>query len=69
MTTLFDAMKVLARVHTLEDERTGFAVEMAPTLSMRCAGVTEPEYVDAWAVVRRELGWPYGPEDTGGTSE
>jgi hypothetical protein len=65
---LFQAMTVLADVHTREDDQLGYVVEMAPSLMLRASRFTESEYTDAWGVIRREAGLPFEPpssEDSG----
>lgn len=50
-TTLLDALKVLARAHTGDDDGVGFVVmPMADTLS-----IGQREYVEAWKIVREHL--------------
>jgi hypothetical protein len=62
---LFQAITVLADVHTREDEQIGYVVKMAPSLMLRASRFTEAEYIDAWGVIRREAGLPFEAPSTG----
>lgn len=62
--TLIEALDILARVHTKEDELAGFIVRAGvPSYDIMSAGVTWTAYVDAWGKLRAELNMPYEPKD------
>lgn len=50
---LGEALHVLARAHTSDDDRTGYKVEIG-AVPFHC--VPPDQYSEAWAVVRRHLG-------------
>ena len=51
--TLFDALRILAEVHTSADMQTGFDVEMgAMPEHYQCS---KSDYVEAWRVIREQL--------------
>ena len=49
--TLFDALHLLARVHTRDDAEIGFTVEMSPAPMF----YRDIEYIEAWRIVREQL--------------
>lgn len=52
--TLFDALHILAGVHTRDDDRVGFVVEMSgPHAYLR--PFTKDQYIKAWEIVRAQL--------------
>lgn len=58
--TLFDALRILAAVHTRDDDQAGFTINTAAlhTDFMPCS---KAEYLEAWSVVREQLHQPFGP--------
>lgn len=57
--TLFEAIQIVARVHTRDDDEIGFVVEMGAT-----PRYDHNRYVKAWGTIRREAGLPCDPVDT-----
>lgn len=50
--TVFDAVSLLAHVHTRAHDEAGYVVEM-PMLD---PSVSQMDYVEAWGVLRRKVG-------------
>jgi len=48
--TLQDALRLLAEVHTHDDDQTGFVVDMG---AVPHSGYHSAHYVEAWAEVRK----------------
>ena len=48
--TLTQACAILAKVHTIDDDFTGFKVARGPTV---LDGIAPADYFEAWEVVRR----------------
>lgn len=53
--TLFEALSIVARVHTRDDGTTGFVIEHGAAPYPFWNGITEAAYTDAWRTIRREL--------------
>jgi hypothetical protein len=58
--TLFEALAILARVHTRYDDVTGMRIEYGA--DPYDVGVSTGEFALAWAVVREQAGLPIVPE-------
>ena len=58
MTDLKEALNVIAAVHPKDNEETGYVVSMngIPMLQILERGFTVEQYLQAWGLVRRELG-------------
>jgi len=57
---LDQALRILAEVHTDQDDVTGFVVHMGATPEMR-APWHHKHYAEAWKAVRAHLGLPVDP--------
>jgi len=59
--TLFDAMLVLARTHTRDDDQVGFTLQSAPILWEQTEYSRE-HYLKAWEIVREQLSMSARPQ-------
>ncbi len=60
--TLFNALLILARTHTRDDERTGYVIEVGVGPNSYSNPASPEEYIEAWGVVREQLQMPTKPE-------
>lgn len=59
--TLFGALYVLANAHTRDDREAGFTVSHMADIGVRF-GISQGDYIEAWKVVRQQLGMQVEPE-------